>query len=91
MTVMVDGPDFPPLAPLIEQARRERKWLFCSYQELWFSPDELAAQNRAGSFRWGPVNWQLRDPAERLTELAAQIGSAVAAYERFAGRVQARH
>jgi hypothetical protein len=42
------------LQPLISQARVQGKWLHCAYQNLWFSPDELEAENREGRFRWGP-------------------------------------
>jgi len=56
------------LKDLIEQARREGKWLWCAYQDLWFSPDQLEMHNAAGRFNWAPVNWKLRDPNERLEE-----------------------
>lgn len=56
------------LAELIGNAKAEGKWLWCNYQDLWFSPDELAAQNANGKFLWGAVNWRLRDPAERVRE-----------------------
>jgi hypothetical protein len=56
------------LAPLIEQARAERKWLWCYYQDIWFSPDQLAEQNANGKFLWSPINWKLRDPQERVAE-----------------------
>ena len=64
------------LAPLIQQARDEGKWLWCHYQDLWFSPDELAKHNAAGRFAWGPVNWKLRDPHERLREAEARRDAA---------------
>ena len=56
------------LQDLINQAREETKWLWCHYQDLWFSPDQLEEENRKGSFRWGPINWKLRDPSERVSE-----------------------
>ena len=54
------------LQQLIEKAREEKKWLYCYYQTLWFSPDELQDENEKGKFRWGVVNWELRDPAELI-------------------------
>jgi len=78
------------LNPLIQQARDEGKWLWCRYQGLWFSPDQLEAEHEEGRFIWGAVNWELRDPQERLEEakraardanervdkIAAEIGDA---------------
>lgn len=71
------------LRPLIEQARAEGKWLWCHYQDLWFSPDDLAAQNAKGSFCWGPVNWELRDPQERVSEAKRRADAAAAEYQRI--------
>lgn len=56
------------LAALIDKAEREGKWLWCAYQDLWFSPAQLREQNAKGSFRWGAINWKLRDPQERIDE-----------------------
>lgn len=61
---------------LIRQARAEGKWLWCHYQDIWFTPDKLEAEQAAGRFRWGPVNWKLRDPKERLREAEARRDSA---------------
>jgi hypothetical protein len=75
------------LAPLIGEARRRKLWLYCSYQGLWFSPDELAKENANGKFLWGPVNWQLRDPAEGLARLAQKVDDARAEMNRFIARL----
>ena len=70
---------------LIEEARRRGLWLHCTYQDLWFSPDQLEAENKNGKFRWGPVNWRLRDPheyaeqAERRAQLASQEAARIRA------------
>ncbi len=58
---------------LIQQARDEGKYLYCSYQNLWFSPDELEQSNKEGRFRWGAVNWVLRSPDERLEEMYKSV------------------
>jgi hypothetical protein len=67
------------LNKLIAQARVEKKWLWCHYQDLWFSPDELEAKNKAGQFQWGAVNWELRDPQEKLNEAKRRTECAKAA------------
>jgi len=72
------------LKTLIEQARVERKWLFCSYQGLWFSPDQLEQAHREGRFMWGAVNWQLRDPSEQLAAAERKVREATAERDRIA-------
>lgn len=67
---------FDELRKLTAQARAEGKWLWCHYQDIWFSPDQLDEQNAVGKFIWGPVNWQLRDPKERLAEAKARVDRA---------------
>jgi len=69
------------LQPLFEEARREGKWFWCAYQDLWFTPDDLAAEHAKGSFIWGAANWRLRDPREKLAQEEAE---AKAAAERAA-------
>lgn len=70
------------MRPLFEQARREGKWLYTSYQQLWFSPDQLEAEQRAGRFRWGACNWELRDPMEQVASAKAALEAAQARYNR---------
>ena len=49
-----DNPEIMgPLNELIAQARREGKWLWTPYQDLWFSPDKLAAANARGQLQIG--------------------------------------
>jgi hypothetical protein len=57
------------LEPLFETAKKEHKWFYTSYQDMWFSPSELREQHKKDKFLWGAVNWQLRDPRERLVQL----------------------
>jgi hypothetical protein len=64
------------LSALIDKAEAEGKWLFCSYQQLWFSPAELRAHNANDRFCWGVPNWQLRDPGERLAEADRAVADA---------------
>lgn len=60
--------DAGALNALIDKAKAEGKWLWCHYQDIWFSPAQLREQNANGKFRWGAVNWKLRDPQERVAE-----------------------
>lgn len=75
--------DLEDLAKLIELARSKNLWLWCRYQDLWFSPDQLAAANAKGSFRWGVINWELREPAERLREAEERARAAQMEVERI--------
>ncbi len=75
------------LAPLFAEAARTGAWFHCTYQNLWFAPEELRAEQAAGRFRWGPGNWKLRDPQERVAELLAKIDEALAARKAFEARV----
>lgn len=75
------------LAPLFVRARREGLWFHCAYQDMWFSPDELAAEQAGGHFLWGAVNWTLRPPQDGLVRLERDIENAVAERDRFAARM----
>lgn len=75
------------LSALIDRAEAEGKWLFCSYQQLWFSPADLRAQNARGRFCWGAVNWQLRDPQERLAEADRAVEAAQRQRDAIAARL----
>lgn len=64
------------MAPLLAEAERTGKWLYCGYQSLWFSPRQLREAQANGKFRWGPVNWKMRDPRERLEEAKRNLAVA---------------
>ena len=68
---------------MIDDAEKQGKWLNCHYQNLWFSPNELRDLQLRGSFRWGPVNWEIRDPKERLEQLERGIKSATKERDDF--------
>jgi hypothetical protein len=61
------------LQPLFAEARTKKLWFYCKYHSLWFSPAELQAEHDNEKFIWGTVNWELRDPNERITELKDEI------------------
>lgn len=66
---MEDQGIYEPLRWMFEEAWAKGLWFFSDYQRLWLSPDELEKANRKGRLWWGPVNWVLRDPGERIVEL----------------------
>jgi len=74
---------------LIRQAESEGKWLWCSYQDLWFSPQELRKAQAEGRFQWGPVNWKLRFPAEKLEAIASKEEALMRERKAFQSRMEA--
>lgn len=64
------------LKPLFERARKEGLWFWCAYQDLWFSPDELEAEHRRGSFIWGATNWRLRPTSELVDQVRREVDAA---------------
>lgn len=74
------------LAPMFAEAERDGLWFNSTYQDLWFSPDELRKQHGRGSFVWGPVNWTLRDPKEHL----ARVRRAIEEHKREVAEIEAR-
>lgn len=78
---------WPDLAAMMERAKQENLWFFTTYQGLWFSPADLEKHWSQGEFHWGAVNWQLRDPQERLAEFAAESADKERQREQFARRI----
>lgn len=77
------------LEPLFERAEREGLWFYCSYQSLWFSPAQLRAAHKDGRFIWGPMNWQLRVPRERVEEAERRAEAAMREAHRVKAEVEA--
>lgn len=75
------------MRPLFEQAEREHKWLYCSYQSVWFSPRELREEQSKGHFRWAAVNWEVRDPKEHIRELDLRVLNTQLERQSFLERV----
>lgn len=71
------------LEPLFAEAERTGKWFWCAYQDLWFSPAKLREAQREGRFRWGAVNWSLREPGERVAEAEKRAKAAADDVERI--------
>jgi hypothetical protein len=78
------------LRPLIGEARATGMWLYSQSLAgiLWFSPDELAAENAKGKFCWGPINWQLRHPQEYLRQLRIDHKKYMETYENQMDRLR---
>ncbi len=79
----------PGMQEMFEEADAHGVWFHCVYQNLWFSPDELAAHQRAGSMRWGIANFKLRDPMFRLEQLQNEVLAAQRLLEKFVARMRA--
>lgn len=75
------------LDPLFREAHQTGKWFHCNYQDLWFSPEELAKHHENGQFIWGAVNWQLRDPMEMLEAAEKRARDARAEVDRIRERI----
>lgn len=78
----------PELNALIDKAEAEKKWLWCNYQDIWFSPAQLREANAKGGFRWAAVNWKLRDPQERIDEADRRAADAANEAARVRAAVQ---
>src|SRR5271166_6691957 len=50
------------LEPMFQEAIREKKWFYCGYQAMVFSPKELREEHNKDQLIWGPTNWRLIDP-----------------------------
>lgn len=79
--------DRDTLDDMFSEARRTGKWFWCGYQDLWFSPDDLEAEQKASKFIWSAVNWKLRAPQERLAEAQRRTERAKAAEDRIAAKI----
>lgn len=55
---------------MFAEAKEKNLWLYCGYQDLWFSPKELKDAQAEGRFIWGAENFKLRNPYELMNELS---------------------
>lgn len=76
------------LEAMIREARTLGRVLHCSYQDMWFTPDELEAENRVGRFCWGPQNFELRLPGERTAQLERKLTTMQGELENWKKRIQ---
>ena len=73
---------------MFKDAYEDELWFYCSYQALWFSPDELKAAQQEGMFKWGAQNFTLRDPGEHIIELEKSVANVQKTLADFKERVQ---
>lgn len=73
---------------LVDEAIAKGLWFYAGYQDLWFSPRELVQAQADNRFRWGKVNWRLRDPNEACARLSAKLADASAELKAFQARIQ---
>jgi hypothetical protein len=81
---------YEPLTELLAQADREGKWLRSTYHDICFTPAELRAANDEGRFRWGPVNWLLVDPQERIDAAKRRLDDAQRDYDAVCRKANRR-
>lgn len=75
------------LEPLFTEAERTGKWFYSKYQAMWFTPTELRVAHNNNRFVWGAVNWELRDPLERIRELKLHITSLLDEFANVTRRI----
>lgn len=78
------------LAPMLAEAREKGLWFSCTsflVGPLYLSPDELKTHLDAGEYHWGPDNWTLVDPADRLRQLDDAVAAAQKERNAFARRM----
>ena len=75
------------LKPMFKEAKEKGLWFYCSYQGMWYSPEDLKKKQAEGQFMWGAVNWRLRDPKEKVTQLENSVKSAINELDNFKKRI----
>lgn len=58
---------YEPLRALIERAEKENRKIFCKYQKMIFTAEELREANAKGKYRWGAMNFELMEPSDKPT------------------------
>ena len=64
------------LRKMIVDAKSKGMFIYCHYQNLWWSPEEFGKELDKNKFRWGRENFQLRDPKQHSAELVRAIDDA---------------
>ncbi|MBK6639640.1 MAG: hypothetical protein IPH08_04060 [Rhodocyclaceae bacterium] len=72
---------------MFAEARRDGLWFRCTYQDLWFSPDDLEAAQANGRFIWSAMNWELRPPADYIAKMERMAKDAADRLEEAKERV----
>lgn len=81
--------DRDDLDVMFNQARISGLWFFHGGMSgpLWFTPDELQAEQEKGKFVWGAVNWSLRSPTILLEQLTQKMESLDTEFRRVVERM----
>lgn len=58
--------------PLFKRARKEGLWFVLPRYDTWLPPEQLAEKHDNNEMLLDPVNWELRDPQERLDRLQSK-------------------
>lgn len=77
------------LQQLIDEARRDRKWLRLTYQDLHFTPDDLEKANANGQFRWGVENFELVAPRDVVDRSQQQINRMIEEHNKLLRKLAA--
>lgn len=72
------------LMDLLARAKESGKILVSNYDpDIWFTADALKESMANGKFRWGPVNWRLEDPIEKINYINKKIQALCAVRTRL--------
>ncbi|MDR3585243.1 MAG: hypothetical protein P4L59_07970 [Desulfosporosinus sp.] len=75
------------LKPLFETAEKEGLWFHQIYQDMWFSPKELRKYHAIRKYVWGPANWALISPYEKLRDLEKKRANIDISIKEFRTRI----
>lgn len=75
------------LEPMFIEARNKKLWFRSTYQDIWFSPDELENEQKNNKFVWGVAHWRLVDPNVLIGKKESEIYYLVLDLEKTRQRV----
>jgi hypothetical protein len=73
---------------MIDRAKKENLFIYCSYQQIWFSPWELEEHHANRKFLWNTRMFQCIDPLVRIQQLKGDIEIAQIRLLHFENLVQ---
>lgn len=76
------------LRPLFEEAEEKGLWFYSTFNQRWYSPNELRAEQENGNWCWNARNWKLGDPKKHLEELRHEIDAAIQLAADFEKRMK---
>jgi len=75
------------LQQMIKEARKGNLVIFATYPGQYWTPDEFERDINNGQYIWHRVNFELRDPYARRTELWNRARRAMDEYEHWCQRI----